>query len=293
VSDTASKRPRLEKKIDAELWELAALARKRRNRIREEIKNLDRLSVPSSEDGVPFANAVLQLSNPAFHIKLPFPFVGFRVPERFQIDDEDDQHNWFYVGREKFSEFTDKFRKVRRDIRRSHLILYGTRGYGKSHILAAFVCYLAAGEGRFVYIPDCREFFTAPVLYMKAAMLFAWGDDESEQQNIMTLDTLQEIYKFFQAHPDVVLVIDQLNALEKTRRDDEATVNKKAEVRHWLHSLRASYKAKAILSSSANNNSILDGASKQSSGEIMHVYGGLTRVSPRRNNQFGTLLTMV
>src|SRR5436305_13647877 len=119
-SDSTSKRPRLESKVDATPWELAALARQRRNRIRQEIKILDRLSVPST---VPFPNAVLQLSNPAFHTKLPFPFVGFKVPVRFQIDDEDDEHNWFYVGREKFAELPDKVKKVRHDIRRSYLIV--------------------------------------------------------------------------------------------------------------------------------------------------------------------------
>ena len=102
----------------------------------------------------------------------------------------------------------------------------------------------------------------------------------------MTLDTLKEIDKFFQAHPDVMFVIDQLNALEKARRDDEATTNKKAEVRRWLQSLRPPEQTKAILSSSANNHSILYTASTQNSGQIMYVHGGLTRVSPRRNNQF-------
>ena len=76
-------------------------------------------------------------------------------------------------------------------------------------------------------------------------MLFAWADDENEQQNIMTLDTLEEIDKFFQAHPDVMFVIDQLNALEATVRDNTATAKMKAGVDDWLQCLRAFYQSKA------------------------------------------------
>jgi hypothetical protein len=50
-------------------------------------------------------------------------------------------------------------------MRKSHnwtaLWVYGTKGYGKPHLLAALVCYLTAQEERVVYIPDlsgvCQE----------------------------------------------------------------------------------------------------------------------------------------
>jgi len=68
--------------------------------------------------------------------------------------------------------------------------------------------------------------------------------------------------------------------------DNEVITEEKAGEGKWLRSLKRLYHAKAILSLSTNNHSILNGTSKQSAGEIMYVYGGLTRVSPRRNDQF-------
>jgi hypothetical protein len=97
----------------------------------------------------------------------------------------------------------------------------------------------------------------------------------------MTLDTEKEIKEFFREQSDVMFVIDQVNAL-----DNKATDMKTRDLSEWLRSLWVDDDAIAILSSSANNHSILNEASKQSTSEIMYVYGGLTRVSPRRNNQF-------
>jgi hypothetical protein len=59
---------------------------------------------------------------------------------------------------------------------------------------------------------------------------------------------------------------------------------RKAELREWLQILVAG--SKSVLSSSANNHSILNGAPRQSSSETMYVYGGLTRVSLMSNNSF-------
>ena len=122
---------------------------------------------------------------------------------------------------------------------------------------------------------------------MISAMLFAWADDESKQQNIMALKSQEDIYGFVVKQDCVIFVIDQLNALEEKEDDDAPSISEKAKVRKWL--LRLVVAHKAILSSSANNHSILKEASKESSesyNEIMYVYGGLTRVSLRSNNSF-------
>ena len=284
ISDTASKKPRLESEPDSELQELAASACQQRKRIQQEIEKLDQSFVSSSKEVVPYPNSVFQLSNPTFDTKLPFPFVGQTVPGRFRVNGKDNERNWFYMGREKFTELRERFERLRSDTTLSTLIIYGTRGYGKSHLLAALVCYLAAQKGKVVYIPDCREFMKEPVPYIIAAMLLAWADDNSKQQIIMTLDTQEKIYQFFKGQKKVVFVIDQVNALQKEGDDDEYTANKKARLHEWLQHLMARHKA--VLSSSANNHSILNQAQKQSSNDVMNVYGGLTRVSLRSNNSF-------
>jgi chromosomal replication initiation ATPase DnaA len=147
------------------------------------------------------------------------------------------------------------------------LWIYGTKGYGKSHLLAALVCYLTTQGKRVVYIPDCRECIKSPVTYVQAAMLFAWTDDKAIQDEIITLDTQEKIQDFFDDHLDAIFFIDQVNGFAKMNR----------EVKEWLDSCRAWHKA--ILSTSANYTSYLETAEKESTEEIIYVYAGFTPVS--------------
>jgi NACHT domain len=241
------------------------------------------------------APAVQLFSNPAFDIKLPFPFVGSIVPKRFKPDSEDDC-NWFYMGRERFVELLVGLRLTQWRIDRTAFWVYGTKGYGKSHLLAALVCYLVADQERaqkeraqkepakkekkerVVYIPDCRECVKDQVAYIQAAMLSAWADDDSAQQTIMTLESMEGIYKFFQnTEDDVIFIIDQINGCQKKPGDDDKTAQNKAELLDWLTRFRANHTA--ILSASANYKSYLVTVGTETTEETMRVYGGLTAVS--------------
>ena len=68
---------------------------------------------------------------------------------------------------------------------------------------------------------------------MITAMLFAWVDDESKQQDIMALKTQEDIYEFIQYKKGVVFVIDQLNALQKQDQNDKFA-DKKLQLYSWL-----------------------------------------------------------
>src|SRR4051812_13207861 len=103
------------------LLNLARRARERRNDILQEIITFE----PS--------DAAVQFSNPSFYTKLLFPFVGPVLPTRFTLDKED---KWFYMGRERFTELLYSLQDEEWRNKRSALWLYGTRGYGKSHLLA-------------------------------------------------------------------------------------------------------------------------------------------------------------
>ena len=62
------------------------------------------------------------------------------------------------MGRENFEILLREFHAMQKSCDTTALWLYGTQGYGKSHILAAFVSYpCARGNERVTYIPDCRE----------------------------------------------------------------------------------------------------------------------------------------
>ena len=137
----------------------------------------------SVEPANPLPRAVDQLSDPTFYRNLPFPSVFAVVPNRFK-DDGKAQGNWPYMGRTKFKELLQTLNNVRKDRSRTTAWLYGTQGYGKSHLLAALVCYLAAQDERVVYIPDCRVWLLDVVGYMQAAMLFAWAGNIDAQRKI-------------------------------------------------------------------------------------------------------------
>jgi Cdc6-like AAA superfamily ATPase len=61
------------------------------------------------------------------------------------------------MGQEIFKERQGMSESIRRDPMWGAIWLYGTQGYGKSHILAFMVCYLVSSSERVVYIPDCEE----------------------------------------------------------------------------------------------------------------------------------------
>ena len=200
------------------------------------------------------------------------------------------------MGRERFRDLLNKLRRTQQNRRRTALWVYGTRGYGKSHLLAALVCYLAVRGERVVYIPDCRECLKSPVEYIQAAMLFAWADDDDDniQREIISLDTQEKIRHFFRSNQKILFVIDQMNGLAEMDGDDNQTRDRKGKVREWLDGCRASHKA--ILSASANYKAYLQSSEMQNTEVTMRVYGGLTEVSLGKNNCFVNgivLLTMI
>jgi hypothetical protein len=252
---------------------LAIKARERSKLIREIITEISSSSDQHSDSIDPFARAVDRLSDPTFDRTFPFPFVGPEAPVRFKLVEE----NWQYVGRTKFKELVQEFKEVQESKNVFAVWLYGTQGYGKSHLLAALVCYLAAQDERVVYISDCRRLLDNPVRYFRAAMLFAWADDIATQEDIMALNTLEEIDKFFYSDEKVLFVIDQMNALEI---DGLREKEKRENLSNWIKSF--TYGHKTVYSSSTNNADYHKQASSQNQCRMVPVYGGLTEVSHRK-----------
>ena len=255
------------------LSELAAQARERRKRIKEIITDINDSSDQrsnSAEPANPLPGAVDQLSHPAFECKLPFPFVGSKAPVRFTLV----EGNWQYVGRTKFKELLQELKKVQESDNYSTVWLYGTQGYGKSHLLAALVCYLAAQDERVVYIPDCRSWLLDPIGYVQAAMLFAWADGINTQNKIITLETEHEIEAFLKKS-DAIFVVDQMNALKTSNNPIEG--NKRSDLSSWLG--RFTSRRKSVYSSSANDTNFHEASIKQNMNFVLPVYGGFSKVS--------------
>jgi hypothetical protein len=172
---------------------------------------------------------------------------------------------WSYEGRTKFKELLQRLKKVRKSRAHNIVWLYGTQGYGKSHLLAALVCYLAAQDERVVYIPDCRERFRDPVGYFKKAMLFAWAGDNTVQEEIVKLNTEDEIGAFFGRRKNVIVVGDQLNALTESNCKEE-----KERAKLYRSLMRFTSNHIAVFSSSANYQEYL-GRSKGTTRTIRYA----------------------
>ena len=255
--------------------EIATKAREQRIRIRKIIIDLDASSDQHSNSvdlDNPLPRAVDKLSDPSVEHTLAFPFVGFHVPGRFKVDNA--ERNWPYVGRTKFKELVERLKLVRKSPVTRAVWLYGTQGYGKSHLLAALVCYLAAQDERVVYIPDCRNWLLHPLKYVQAAMLFAWADDIDAQNEIITLKNQDEIEAFLQ-DGDVIFVVDQMNALETS--DDPIEEALRSNLSSWLG--RFTLPHKSVYSFSADDTNFHEASIKQDLNFVLPVYGGFSKVS--------------
>jgi len=263
------------------LLELATRARDRRKLIRKVITDINGSSGqhPNSvEPANPLPRAADQLSNPTFNYELPFPSVLAVVPNRFKVDGTTER-NWPYMGRTKFKELLEGLKKVRKSRCYNITLLYGTQGYGKSHLLAALVCYLAAQGERVVYIPDCRTWLQDPVGCVRAGMLFAWADDITTQKEIMTLNTEDEIETFFMGQRNVIVVVDQLNALTESS-GSKKEMKERAKLHDWL--MRFTFDHTAVFSSTADYQEYLEQSQDQTSNYVVRAYGGLDRVGHRK-----------
>jgi DNA replication protein DnaC len=200
------------------------------------------------------------------------------VPERFKIDNK---QKWPYAGRIMFRKLIEELKMVREGYTYTTVWLYGTQGYGKSHLLAVLACYLLAQDERVIYIPDCREWLRNPIGDIKKAMLFAWADEITTQEEIETLRTEVEIEDFLMRQSNVLFIVDQLNALTESNGSN-AEILRRGQLYSWL--MRFTSDHIAVFSSFVNYEEFVDKSKKQTSNRVVPVYGGLERVSHRTQN---------
>ena len=143
---------------------------------------------------------------------------------------------------------------------RQSLYLYGSRGYGKSHILLALACLLVRYGHRVVYLPDCRAMLRAPVSYLRNALLFAFADLASSmyRARVHHCETFEALAKvcaqYHQAVGPLCFVVDQIDAFNSEPVDGTDKINFKYEVRTNLARV-ISWSHFEIASSMANDNS--------------------------------------
>ena len=225
----------------------------------------------------------MKYSNPEGILRIPFPFLGFPKPtDRFAINDENASFD--YMGREKFAEVLAEIGALGPYKYRA-LYVYGTIGYGKSHILAAMTCLLLQQGKRVVYLPDCRAMAADFLEYIKSGLLLAFGDSESHQLRIQKCGSADEIISFCKRivlddRIRLYFIVDQLNAPDKDNEGtnkDEVSNDVELHIRASLN--RIMYEHFVIESASASYQSAMHMKQKQLSKVKLSLMGGFSEVS--------------
>lgn len=156
--------------------------------------------------------------------------------------------------------------------------IYGTIGWGKSHLLAAMVCLLMRKGRKVVYLPDCKAMLRDPVDYFRSALLLTYAAQPTVQAQVVELLTIEDVIFFCKRHTDLTYIIDQYNALEQdTQKDDkEMLEKKKASARGMIE--RATCDRAVVLAASANNLTARIIHDKQLHMNIQTLFGGMDEV---------------
>lgn len=184
------------------------------------------------------------------------------------------------MGREIFHRFLSAVKALEEGDSHRELMVYGTKGHGKSHLLAALTCYLMFLKRRVIFIPDASEVVQSWVITVRKALLFAWADNPRLIHQIMLLENPTAIIEFIQGNcidedgNNVILIIDQMNALQSNEEDNES---KRKDAASWLQDCRT--EVRTIMSSSANYRSFIKAYKKERPSRSFSCFGGLTEVS--------------
>jgi hypothetical protein len=222
-------------------------------------------------------------SDPSRIHSLPFPSTNV-VPSRFSVSET---HSISYMGREGFTDIWKAWIKIKAEIYyRQAIYVYGSMGYGKSHILVALACLLIRKGERVVYIPDCRAMLNNLPAYLRNAILMAFPDTASSfYRNWACRCATTEELIFLCDHyrkmkGQLCFIIDQFNAFdpESSGEDDIASQN---ENRNKLFTVVNALSAQHFLitSVSANDRTAQHMVAKQTDDQKIALLGGMTPVS--------------
>lgn len=175
----------------------------------------------------------------------------------------------------------------------AELYIYGTMGYGKSHILAVLAGLLSRSSKRTVYLPDCRRLVTDPIGYLQSALLCTFADPSSlhTRDDIRALKSFSNIINFCQQEI-LYFIIDQKNAFDESE-DINMDINnnsKKNAVREFLCELTAPHYV--ITSASADHRTAMHMAEKQTGERKLSLMGGMSEVS-KPSNYYFTFLSCI
>jgi hypothetical protein len=224
-------------------------------------------------------------SNPGNNKFLPFPLLYTRLPtDRFRLKPSKELPStsvFEFMGRESFSRLWESVGSMQLGVGFSQLFLHGSIGYGKSHILAALVCFLAGIGKRTVYLPDCRQLLAKPLPYIQSALLCTFSDpsSSSERDKIRRFTTTDDALAF--CHDlngtHLYFITDQINAFEREGPNkDKIPDDDKIVLRRLLEAMFLGHFS--ITSASANYRTAFHMRQKQDGELKLTMMGGMSEV---------------
>jgi energy-coupling factor transporter ATP-binding protein EcfA2 len=216
-------------------------------------------------------------ADPSRAVSLPFPSTN-EVPPRFNLSGDG---LFSYIGREMFTIVWETWLKIKADTRhRQAIYVYGTNGYGKSHILAALACLLIRKKEKVVYLPDCRAMLQEPLEYLRNALLFAFANSSFSDHRdwICECEDIESLAQFCRRYKGrLCFIIDQLNALDpEPKGEDDIPDHRKFRLNELLRRISAGHVL--ITSASANHKSAKHMASQDTGDQKIPLLGGMTMV---------------
>ena len=156
-------------------------------------------------------------------------------------------------------------------------IVYGTSGWGKSHLLAAFTCFKRRNNVPVVFFPDCKQFiFSNGLNYLRRALISAFANDDTILEKINNCTKENDFSELCQnLPPNTIFIVDQWNALELEGKDD-LEFKKKIHWRNFIDSISNDHVL--VLGASANNYTQSLVYSKQFIMKTFFLVGGFDNV---------------
>ena len=217
-------------------------------------------------------------STPNEVIVLPFPSVN-EIPPRFSLLDE---RKISYMGRECFSQVWKTFGIVENNPhQRQAIYLFGGKGLGKSHILAALACLLVRRGTQVVYLPDCRAWLLDPLRYLQNALVFAFvNSTPSLREEVLDCENLESLANFcawYRNMGQLCFIVDQLDVLDpEVMARDMVSNTEKDSLRKLLY--RMSSRHVLISSISANHKTFQYMAKRDTGEKKIPLMEGMTSV---------------
>ncbi|RIB24120.1 hypothetical protein C2G38_2032125 [Gigaspora rosea] len=194
-------------------------------------------------------------SSPKNFLSLPFPYPGSNIPvDRFAINED----GFFtFMGRKEFINILNEINTFKARTGYMEMFIYGTVGYGTSHILAAIACFLLRNGRRVVYLPDCRKLLAVDAMeYIKSVLFLTYVDDDTKTNKINACESFDQIIKFCRSLDETLyFIVDQMNILDDCNNTGMNLVKENIDKLCWKHFY--------IKNFSANNHAILHLKQKQ------------------------------